>query len=113
MPFNEFCIKTAGILGVSKDLLYSGEQYVAVSLFSFVFFRVTRRVINAVRIVLFKSTIKVDREDHFQRPGFLHITTCVFLGCKVSKFVKKIGCYQCLKTSKSEGFDGQTRPRPI
>ena len=31
---------------------------------------------------------KVDREDHFQRPGFLHIIVCVSLGYKVSNFVK-------------------------
>ena len=32
---------------------------------------------------------KVDREDHFQCPDFLHITICAFLGYKVSNFVLK------------------------
>ena len=50
--------------------------------------------------------IKVDREDQFLRPGFLHIIICVCLGYKVSNFVKNIGCYQCLKkTPQFEGFD--------
>ena len=31
--------------------------------------------------------IKVDREDHFQRPGFRHIIICVFLEYKASNFV--------------------------
>ena len=34
---------------------------------------------------------KVDREDHFYRPDFLHIITCVSVGYKVSNFVKKLG----------------------
>ena len=47
--------------GCLKKLLYSGEQYIVVTLFSFVFSGcVTRRVINAARIVLFKSTIKLN-----------------------------------------------------
>ena len=33
--------------------------------------------------------VKVAREDHFQRPGFLYIIICVFLGYKASNFVKK------------------------
>ena len=41
------------------------------------------------------SPLKVDREDHFQRAGFLHIIICVFLGYKVINVVKNIGCYQC------------------
>ena len=36
------------------------------------------------------SLLKVDREDHFWRPGFLHIIICVFLGYNVSNFVKKL-----------------------
>ena len=35
-----------------------------------------------------KARLKIDREDHFQRPGFLHIIICVFLGYKVANFVK-------------------------
>ena len=33
-------------------------------------------------------SLKVDREDHFQRPGFLHIIICVYLGYKASTSVK-------------------------
>ena len=46
------------------------------------------------------SPLKVDHEDHFQHPGFLHIIMCVFLVHKVKNFVKNIGCYRCLKNSK-------------
>ena len=42
----------------------------------------------------------VDREDHFWRPGFLHIIICVFLGYRASNLVTKIRCYQCLKNLK-------------
>ena len=35
-------------------------------------------------------SLKVDREDHFQRPGFLHII-CVFLGYKPQISLKKLG----------------------
>ena len=35
-----------------------------------------------------QSQFKVDSEDHFLRPGFLH-TKCVFLGYKASNSVKK------------------------
>ena len=43
------------IQGVPKKLLESGEQYIVVSPFSFVFSGcLTTRVINAARIVLFK-----------------------------------------------------------
>ena len=43
------------IQGVPKNLLESGEQYSVVSRFSYVFSRyLTRGVINAARIVLFK-----------------------------------------------------------
>ena len=41
---------------------------------------------SQVLFVLYQLS-KVDREDHFQRPGFLHITICVFLGYKASNFV--------------------------
>ena len=34
--------------------------------------------------------LKVDRENHFWRPGFLHIIICVLLGYKASNFVKKL-----------------------
>ena len=27
-----------------------------------------------------RDVFKVDREDHFWRPGFLHVIICVFLG---------------------------------
>ena len=50
--------------------------------------------------------IKVDRDDHFQRPGFLHIILCVFLGYNVSNFFQKNGCYRCLK--KSQNLKGLT-----
>ena len=53
--------------------------------------------VNLPSILRSKSVIdtvptyfKVDREDHFQRPGFPHIIICVFLGYKVSDFVKKL-----------------------
>ena len=46
---------------------------------------------------LFQDVIKVDREDHFQRPGFLHIIICV----------------DVLKISKFEGFDREPRRRPF
>ena len=36
------------------------------------------------------ASIKVDREDHFSHPGFLHIKICVFLGYKASNFTKKL-----------------------
>ena len=41
------------------------------------------------------TLIKVDREDHFQRPGFPHSIICVFLGYKALDSVEKIGCYRC------------------
>ena len=37
-----------------------------------------------------KGGLKVDREDHFWRPGFLHIIICVFLGYKALTFVQKL-----------------------
>ena len=37
-----------------------------------------------------ESRLKVDREGHFQRPGFLHIIICIFLGYKASNVVKKL-----------------------
>ena len=35
-----------------------------------------------------QGEFKVDSEDHFLRPGFLH-TKCVFLGYKASNSIKK------------------------
>ena len=64
-------------------------------------------------MVVFIFQFKVDREDYFLRPGFLHITICVFLGHKASNFVKKLDVTDVLKTSKSEGFDRESRPRPF
>ena len=55
---------------------------------------------------------KVDREDHFWRPGFLHIIICVFLGYKVSNFVKN-WVLPMLKRPKFEGLDRESRPRPF
>ena len=44
--------------GVSKSLLESGAQYIAIFPFSFDFSGcLTRRIINAARIVLFKSKV--------------------------------------------------------
>ena len=60
------------IQGVSKNLPYSGEQYTVVSLFSFVFsWCLTRRVINAARIVLFKSTIKPNNLSSDKKHNFI------------------------------------------
>ena len=42
-----------------------------------------------------KEFFKVDREDHLQRPGLLHIMICAFPAYKVPNFVQKIGCYRC------------------
>ena len=36
------------------------------------------------------NKLEVDREYHFWRPGFIHITICAFLGYNVSNFVKKL-----------------------
>ena len=44
-------------------------------------------------ILLQVNAIKVDRKDHFWRPGFLHIIICAFLGYKASDLINKIGCY--------------------
>ena len=57
--------------------------------------------------------LRFDREDHFSRPGFLHITICVFLGYKASNFVKKLDVTDVLKISKFEGFDRESRPIPF
>ena len=38
--------------------------------------------------MLYKKGLKVDREDHFWRPGFFNIIIYVFLGYNVSNFVK-------------------------
>ena len=47
-----------------------------------------------------KLVVKVDREDHFERQGFLHIIICAFLGYKASNFVKESECYRCSKSLK-------------
>ena len=53
--------KTEIILGVPKNLLESGEQYIVGSPFNFVFVRVSDKTkINAARIVLFKSIIELN-----------------------------------------------------
>ena len=58
--------------GVSKNLLYFGEQYIVVSLSSFVFSGcLTRGVINAARIVLFKSTIKPNNLSSDKKHNFI------------------------------------------
>ena len=50
--------KATTVQGVSKNLLESGEQYIVVLPLSFVLSGcLTRREIDAARIVLFKSTI--------------------------------------------------------
>ena len=60
------------IQGVPKKLLYSGEQYIIVSLFSCVFSRcLTTRVINAARIVLFKSTIRLNNLSSDKKHSFI------------------------------------------
>ena len=46
------------------------------------------------------ASVKVDREDHFWRPDFIHIIVCIFLRYKASNFIKKVGCYRCLKILK-------------
>ena len=69
--------------------------------------------IFAVIMYLNILDVKVDREDHFWRSGFLHIMICFFLGYIASNFVKNIGWYRCLKTRKFEVFDRKSRTRPI
>ena len=59
------------VQGVSKNLLYSKEQYIVVSSFSIVFSGcLARHVINAARIVLFKSTIKVTNFSSDKKHNF-------------------------------------------
>ena len=73
----------------------------------------TERSCGVYQEYLFVRQFKVDREDHFQRPGFLHIIICVFLGYKASNFAKKLNVTDALKTSKFEGFDHESHPRPF
>ena len=60
-----------------------------------------------------QAGFKVDHDDYFYRPGFLHIIICVFTGYKASNFVKKLDVTDVLKISKFEGFDRESRPRPF
>ena len=65
-------LKRYFIQGVPKNLLYSGEQYIVVSLFSFVFSGcLTRCIINAARIVLFKSTIRLNNLSSDKKHNFI------------------------------------------
>ena len=58
--------------GCLKNLLYSGEQYIVGSLFSFFSSGcLTRRVINAARIDLFKSTIKLINLSFDKKHNFI------------------------------------------
>ena len=60
--------------GVPKILLYSCHiQYIEVLLFSLFFFSgcLTRRVINAARIVLFKSTIRLNNFSSDKKHNFI------------------------------------------
>ena len=41
--------------------------------------RVRYRSLKHYNPVRFREELKVDREDHFKRPDFLHIIRCVFL----------------------------------
>ena len=60
------------IQGVPKKLLYSREQYIVVLLFGFVFSGcLTRCVINAARIVLFKSTIRLNNLSSDKKHNFI------------------------------------------
>ena len=73
----KYCsIKTSHIgvnnTGCPKNLLYSREQYIVVLLFGFVFSGcLTRRVINAARIVLFKSTIRLNNLSPDKKHNFI------------------------------------------
>ena len=66
-----------------------------------------------MQIFNIQISFKVDREDHFLLPGSLHLIICVFLGYKASNFVKKMDVTDVSKTSKFEGFDRESRPRPF
>ena len=58
--------------GCPKNVLYSGEQYIIVSLFSFVFSGcLRRRVINAARMALFKSTIRLNNLSSDNKYNFI------------------------------------------
>ena len=55
---------------------------------------------------------KVDREDHFWRPGFSHIIM-FSKGTKSQISLKKLGVSDVSKTPKFEGFDRESRLRPF
>ena len=56
-----YFLALSNIQGVPKNLQESGEHYIVSSPFNFVFSRcLIRRKINAARIVLSKSTIKLN-----------------------------------------------------
>ena len=68
------------IQGVLKSLLYSGEQYIIISLFSYVFSGcLTTHVINAARIVLlqflvlFKTTIRLNNLSSDKKHDYIII----------------------------------------
>ena len=44
--------------------------------------------ISGSKLLSFYYFLKVDREDHFQHPGFLHVIICVFPGYNASNLVK-------------------------
>ena len=66
---------------VSQDTTFVACAVFSLSFQAFVL--LTKTVIN-------HQFFKVDREDHFYRPGFLHIIIYVFPGYKASNFVKII-----------------------
>ena len=60
------------IQGVPENLLFSREQYIVVLLFRFVFSGcLTRCVINAATIVLFKSTIRLNNLSSDKKHNFI------------------------------------------
>ena len=70
--FNSNDLYAPRIQDVPKNLLYSVEQCIVVSLFSFVFSGcLTRRAINAARIVLFKSTIRLNNLSSDKKHNFI------------------------------------------
>ena len=91
------------------------------------FFQIGRYTVTSVDKTLFiithrgsrrsrnskKDWLKVDREDYFKRPGFLHIIICILLGYKALNFVEKMDVTDVKKTSKFERFARESRPRPF
>ena len=72
------------IPGVPNNLIYSREQYIVVLLFGFVLSRcLTRCVINAARIVLFKSTVRLYNLSSDKKHNFIiqSAETIEFLLC--------------------------------